>query len=152
MQCRFDQVFQFKVVLKDIAPPIWRRIQVPSTYRFWDLHVAIQDAMGWHDAHLHAFRILNPATGMRETIGVPDENFPDVFPTLSGWDVQIARYFSRDNASADYSTISAIVGSMTSSWRPFSLASSRLVIRDVSMGDGHALPRIAGEPGDTKIS
>ncbi len=43
------QVYQFKVVLLEVAPPIWRTIQVPETYSFWDLHVAIQDSMGWLD-------------------------------------------------------------------------------------------------------
>ncbi|OFW13207.1 MAG: hypothetical protein A3H29_03900 [Acidobacteria bacterium RIFCSPLOWO2_02_FULL_67_21] len=32
---------------------VWRRIHVPEHYSFWDLHVAIQDAMGWQDCHLH---------------------------------------------------------------------------------------------------
>jgi pRiA4b ORF-3-like protein len=26
---------------------VWRRIQVPEPYSFWDFHVAIQDAMGF---------------------------------------------------------------------------------------------------------
>lgn len=41
-------------------PPIWRRIQVPETYTFWDLHVAIQDVMGYLDSHLHSFEIPRP--------------------------------------------------------------------------------------------
>lgn len=48
-------VFRFRVELRDIAPPIWREIEVPGDYTFWGLHVAIQDAMGWLDYHLHAF-------------------------------------------------------------------------------------------------
>ncbi|HCL89730.1 MAG TPA: hypothetical protein DHW70_00155, partial [Candidatus Atribacteria bacterium] len=28
MKKKFDQVYQFKITLKDIKPPIWRRIQV----------------------------------------------------------------------------------------------------------------------------
>ena len=47
MAKRFDKVYQFKLTLQGIRPPIWRRIQVPGNYSFWDLHVAIQDAMGW---------------------------------------------------------------------------------------------------------
>ncbi len=39
------QVCQFEVVLRAITPPIWRTIQVPATYSFGDLHVALQDAM-----------------------------------------------------------------------------------------------------------
>ena len=71
----FRTVYQFKITLRGIRPPIWRRIQVPDNYTFWDLHVAIQDAMGWFDAHLHAFEVANPITGFAEEIGIPDEDF-----------------------------------------------------------------------------
>jgi hypothetical protein len=40
-------IYQFKVTLRGSKPPIWRRIQVPANYNFWDLHVAIADVMGW---------------------------------------------------------------------------------------------------------
>jgi len=49
-------IHQYKVALGDISPTIWRRIQVPEKYSFWDLHVAIQDSIGWLDYHLHAYR------------------------------------------------------------------------------------------------
>jgi len=42
-----DTVLCFTVTLEETAPPIWRRIEIPATYDFWGLHVAIQDAMGW---------------------------------------------------------------------------------------------------------
>ena len=51
MKKKFNNVYQFKITLEGAKPPIWRRIQVPETYTFWDLHVAIQDAMGWGDHH-----------------------------------------------------------------------------------------------------
>ncbi len=60
MKKKFDRVYQFKITLR-VRPPIWRRIQVPETYTFWDLHVAIQDAMGWEDAHLHEFEMVSPS-------------------------------------------------------------------------------------------
>ena len=50
-------ICQFKITLLELHPKIWRRIQVPKTYTFWELHVAIQDAMGWTDSHLHMFYI-----------------------------------------------------------------------------------------------
>lgn len=53
----YQSVLQFKITLIGTDPPIWRRIQVPDYYTFYDLHVAIQDAMGWLDYHLHDFRI-----------------------------------------------------------------------------------------------
>jgi hypothetical protein len=40
---------RFHIELEGIDPPVWRCIRVPSSYSFWDLHVAIQDAMGWLD-------------------------------------------------------------------------------------------------------
>ncbi|HEY4526447.1 MAG TPA: plasmid pRiA4b ORF-3 family protein [Candidatus Paceibacterota bacterium] len=49
--------FVFKITLSDSKPSIWRRIIVPANYTFFDLHCAIQDAMGWTDSHLHAFRL-----------------------------------------------------------------------------------------------
>jgi hypothetical protein len=51
-----EDTLRFRVELTGIEPPIWREFEVPSSYSFWDLHVAIQDAMGWQDCHLHAFR------------------------------------------------------------------------------------------------
>ncbi|MBI5232762.1 MAG: plasmid pRiA4b ORF-3 family protein [Deltaproteobacteria bacterium] len=98
----YDLVYQFKVSLKNISPPIWRRIQVPGTYTFWDLHVAIQDVMGWEDYHLHLFKIVNPATAEKERIGIPDEEFDIDYKTLPGWKRRIARYFSIDNPEAEY--------------------------------------------------
>jgi hypothetical protein len=53
----YQFVLQFKITLMETDPPVWRRIQVPDYYTFYDLHVAIQDAMGWLDCHLHDFKI-----------------------------------------------------------------------------------------------
>ncbi len=100
MKRKFTRIYQFKITLEGIRPPIWRRIQVPETYTFWDLHVAIQDAMGWLDYHLHEFAIIDPTTGSTVDIGFPDNDFGrDV---LKGWKQKITRYFSMENPSADY--------------------------------------------------
>lgn len=50
-------VHQLKVTLRDVRPPVWRRIQVPSDFTFGDLHCVLQAAMGWEDDHLHAFMV-----------------------------------------------------------------------------------------------
>jgi hypothetical protein len=99
------KVFQFKISLRNIKPEIWRRIVVPANYSFWDLHVAIQDSMGWLDSHLHAFNVKKPDSGMSEQIGIPDDDYMDdelVF--LPGWEILIAKYFHKpgDNASYEY--------------------------------------------------
>jgi hypothetical protein len=98
---KFDRVYQFKITLKDIAPPIWRRIQVPDIYTFWDLHVAIQDALGWLDYHLHEFEMKSPSKGRKVRIGIPDEDGFDrsIYP---GWKLRISDYFAMDNKKARY--------------------------------------------------
>ncbi len=93
---KYEKVYQFKIILQGIKPPIWRRIQVPENYTFWDLHVAIQDARGWTDTHLHNFVIKNPLTGRREEIGIPDDDFHDM-RISPGWKKKIANYFSNQN-------------------------------------------------------
>ena len=52
-------IYQFKITLNDTLPEIWRTIQVSENDSFWDLHVAIQDAMGWLDYHLHEFNFVD---------------------------------------------------------------------------------------------
>jgi len=59
-------IYQIKITLRHIRPPVWRRIQVPADIKLGKLHRILQAAMGWYDAHLHAFRVGH------ETYGVPD--------------------------------------------------------------------------------
>ncbi len=94
-------VCQFKVTLNGIEPPIWRRIQVPASYSFWDLHVALQDAMGWLDYHLHVFLVRKPRGRKDVEIGIPDEEYED-HVVLPGWRVPIAEYFTAPGSRALY--------------------------------------------------
>ena len=103
MKNKFDRVYQFKISLLDIRPPIWRRILVPETYTFWDLHIAIQDVMGWVDYHLHQFEVVDPKRGDKVKIGIPSED--DIgygWKILAGWGQRISNYFSLENKLADY--------------------------------------------------
>ena len=52
---RPSAIYQLKITLKDIRPPIWRRVQVPGDITLGDLHDIIQSVMGWGESHLHAF-------------------------------------------------------------------------------------------------
>ena len=73
---------------------MWRRIQVPERYSFWDLHGAIQDAMGWLDYHLHEFRLLDAAEKQVVSIGIPtDEDREN--RVIPGWAVRLSRFFER---------------------------------------------------------
>jgi hypothetical protein len=48
-------VHQLKVVVEDISPQIWRRVQVASDSTLAQLHVVLQTVFGWEDYHLHTF-------------------------------------------------------------------------------------------------
>jgi len=48
-------IYQLKITLKNISPPVWRRILIPADATFRQLHDAIQLTMGWADGHLHDF-------------------------------------------------------------------------------------------------
>ncbi len=47
-------IYQLKVTLKDIKPPVWRRLLVPDC-SLAKLHEVIQVAMGWENYHLYDF-------------------------------------------------------------------------------------------------
>ncbi|MGH8214950.1 MAG: DUF6429 family protein [Rhodanobacteraceae bacterium] len=98
---RSPTVHQFKITLDDTKPPIWRRIQLPSDATFWDLHCAINDAMGWEDMHLHSFHIGNRRSGVE--IGIPMDDMPlGDTPVLADWDIPIAEHFGRPKARGSY--------------------------------------------------
>lgn len=55
-----EQILNIKITIVGTEPRIWRRIIMPADAMFFDLHVAIQDAFGWQDSHLHQFFTANP--------------------------------------------------------------------------------------------
>jgi hypothetical protein len=68
------ETYQLKVTLKEIRPPIWRRLQVPGDIPLSQLHEILQDGMGWSNYHLHLFEI-----GARSFTGLGiDEDWSDI--------------------------------------------------------------------------
>jgi len=66
-------LFQFKITLLEIKPPIWRRIQVTDC-TLDELHEHIQTAMGWTNSHLHDFEIKGKRYGDPDLL---DDGFED---------------------------------------------------------------------------
>ena len=66
-----SKLLTLKIELVDTTPLIWRRIVISGRASFATLHHVIQAAMGWHDAHLHVFRVGNL------NVGVPDPEFDE---------------------------------------------------------------------------
>ena len=56
-QSKPQPIYQLKITLKDIRPPIWRRVQIRSDATLAQLHWVIQFSMGWTNSHLHSFNI-----------------------------------------------------------------------------------------------
>jgi hypothetical protein len=50
-------VYQLKLTIKEIKPPIWRRILIHPEVTLKRLHQIIQKLMGWYDYHLYQFRV-----------------------------------------------------------------------------------------------
>lgn len=57
MKTSDQSVYQFKVTLRDISPPIWRRLQVPGGYTLAQLHRVLQIVMGWENQHEYEFQV-----------------------------------------------------------------------------------------------
>jgi hypothetical protein len=55
-------VYQLKITLADIRPPIWRRVQVRDC-TLDRLHDLIQVCFGWEDYHLHSFDVAGEHYG-----------------------------------------------------------------------------------------
>jgi hypothetical protein len=53
----YRALYQLKVTLRDIDPPVWRRIQFWEDTTLRQLHDILQIIMGWEDYHLHEFQI-----------------------------------------------------------------------------------------------
>ena len=50
-------IYQLRVALRDIRPPVWRRVLVPGDVTLAELHEVVQDVMGWLDYHLWEFTV-----------------------------------------------------------------------------------------------
>lgn len=51
------EIYQLKITLKGIRPPIWRRVLVTANTMLAQLHGIIQISMGWECYHLFGFNI-----------------------------------------------------------------------------------------------
>src|SRR5882724_42040 len=62
------EIYQMKVSLKGVTPPVWRRLLVPADMTLGQLHDVLQVALGWQDCHMHEFRVG------QKRFGKPDPN------------------------------------------------------------------------------
>jgi hypothetical protein len=62
-------VYQLKITLRNVKPPVWRRVQVRDG-SLARLHDVIQVGMGWTNSHLHAFEIRGEQYGEPDPTGM----------------------------------------------------------------------------------
>jgi hypothetical protein len=83
------KVYQLKISLMGIKPPVWRRVLVPSGINFLDLHRIIQTVMGWCDCHLFEFNIGNRQISLDDDSGIGDP------PDFEADKTKINKYFEK---------------------------------------------------------
>jgi Plasmid pRiA4b ORF-3-like protein len=66
-----DTIYQLRLQLQEIEPPIWRQVRVRGSLGLDGLHTVIQKVMGWKDYHLHEFTVRG------QRYGIPDPEEPD---------------------------------------------------------------------------
>ena len=52
-----SRVYQLKVTLLEVQPPVWRHFHILGENTLYDLHCVLQVVMGWQECHLHEFII-----------------------------------------------------------------------------------------------
>ena len=80
-----DLIFQIKVTLENIHPPIWRRIQVQGDISLPRLHAVLQIVMGWTNSHLHGFRVNE------QFYSEPDPNYEGMLDVIDERQVRLSQ-------------------------------------------------------------
>lgn len=70
-------VYQLKIVLHGVKPPVWRRVLVRTDCSIAVLHEIVQIAMGWWNCHLHRFLIRGKEYGVAYEGGLSFADDPE---------------------------------------------------------------------------
>ena len=93
---RFNEVCTIRIELLESAPPIWRRVDVPTSVTLKLLHEIVQIVMDWQNYHLWEFTV-----GARR-YGIPsDEDYGDT-PLFDGANIRLRDVLRRKVAVLDY--------------------------------------------------
>jgi hypothetical protein len=76
-------VLRLRIELNGVQPLVWRQLLVPGGVTLAKLHHMLQAAMGWGDAHLHAFQIgENSYSPPDEEEEYPDDELDEEWVTV----------------------------------------------------------------------
>jgi hypothetical protein len=107
-------IYELKIQLIEIEPPIWRRLQVPSSIRLCCLHSAFQVVMGWTDSHLHQFEKGD------KNYGVPEWDEFEELDLIDESKTQLGDVLQSEGDAMTTNMISVTTGRTRLSWRRLS--------------------------------
>jgi hypothetical protein len=109
------ELYQFRVVLRDVSPLVWRRLLISSETSLAQLHELLLLAFAWSGEHLHLFHIHGRDFGVSQDGGIvfsedarqvrlsrfrlhDGERFRYEYDFTAGWvlDVRLERAFPWD--------------------------------------------------------
>lgn len=90
-----SKILQFKITLKRSNPKIWRRFQIDDSLTFYDLHLVIQNVMGWTNSHLYQFIYER-----NSTIGDPE--LLDRDDVADAIDIKLSSIFDKPKMQIQY--------------------------------------------------
>lgn len=96
-------VYQLRISLFDTAPKIWRRILIPTSATFWELHSAIQDVFNWNHSHLHEFMYDDKIFKKTMLFGIPSDEYESAeIEILPSWKHKISKYLNLEEPNLKY--------------------------------------------------
>ena len=100
---RPKMVYQLKISLFDTVPSIWRRILIPTSATFWELHSAIQDIFHWNHSHLHEFMYDDKVFKKTMLFGIPSDDYESAeIEILPSWKHKISKYLNLEEPNLKY--------------------------------------------------
>ncbi|SFC85094.1 pRiA4b ORF-3-like protein [Bacillus sp. 491mf] len=92
-------IYQFKITLKGMRPPIWRRFLIDNQVTFEELHTIIQIVMGWEDSHLYNF---DTKDALVEILDDSFEFFPSAREKYDARETQIGELITEEKQKCLY--------------------------------------------------
>jgi hypothetical protein len=89
-----SSIYQLKITLKDIRPPIWRRLQLVGSATLYELHLIILSTMGWDGGHLFEFTVGETTYS--------DTDIPWDVPVRDAGEVELARIAPKEKSKFSY--------------------------------------------------
>lgn len=89
-------IYQIKVTLTGIKPPIWRTLLIPSTITLDNLHIVLQIAMGWTNSHLHQY------VSGHEIYSLPDDEFDYDFEIKDESQFKVSQLLKKEKDTLQY--------------------------------------------------